>query len=164
MVNIQSRRLCASAAILTFSLAPSIADAATADGTARAKILSQVTVTALNDLEFGTIVAGTSASNVSVNAFGARSCGAGLACTGATAAAAFSVTGTSGRIVTVSVPASVTLSNGIDTMNASLSASTAGLLLGVSASSFTVGGTLDVAANQPDGDYVASFDATVDYQ
>lgn len=154
----------AGATLAAIGLGATAADAATANASARAKLLSQVTVTQQTDLEFGTIVAGTSASTVAINAFGARTCGAGLACTGTTTAAAFLVTGTAGRIVTVSVPAAITLSNGTDTMNASLAASAPGLLLGVGGASFTVGGTLDVGANQVDGDYSATFTATVDYQ
>ena len=159
-----TRWVCAGATIAAVGLGATAANAATANAAALAKVLSQVTVTRQADLEFGTIVAGTAASTVAINAFGARSCGAGLFCSGTTGAAAFSVTGTAGRIVTVSVPASITLTNGTDTMNANLAASAPGLLLGVSSASFTVGGTLDVGANQVDGDYAATFDATVNYQ
>lgn len=164
MMTPGTRRAVSGATIIAFGLTASSVTAATADGTALARILSQVSVTQVSDLDFGTIVAGTSASTVAINPFGVRTCGAGLACSGASGAAAFTVVGTAGRIVTVSVPASVTLSNGTDTMNASLTPSAAGLLLGAAASSFTVGGTLGVAANQVDGDYTGTFDATVDYQ
>ena len=159
-----TRWVFAGASFVAIGMGATAANAATANAAALAKVLSQVTVTQQTDLEFGTIVAGTSASTVAINAFGARTCGAGLACTGATGAAAFSVTGTAGRIVTVSVPVSITLTNGTDTMNANLAASAPGLLLGVGGASFTVGGTLDVGASQVDGDYSATFDATVDYQ
>lgn len=140
------------------------AGAAMGNATARAKILGQVTVTRVADLEFGTIVAGAAPSTVIINPFGVRTCGAGLVCSGAVTAAAFSVSGTAGRIVTVSVPAAITLSNGTDTMSALLAASAPGLLLGAGGAFFTVGGTLNVGSNQVDGDYSATFNATVEYQ
>ena len=154
----------AGATLATIGLSATNANAATANAAALAKVLSEVTVTRVADLEFGTIVAAPVASTVIINPFGARTCGPGLACTGAVTAAAFSVSGTAGRIVTVSVPAAITLSNGADTMNAVLAASAPGLLLGAGGAFFTVGGTLNVGANQVDGDYAATFDATVDYQ
>lgn len=159
-----TRWVFAGATLAALGLGTSAANAATANASALAKILSQVTVTQVADLEFGTIVSGTSASTVVISPFGLRVCGVGLACSGTAGAAAFSVSGTAGRIVTVSVPASITLSNGTDTMNANLLASAPGLLLGVGGASFTVGGTLAVGANQVEGDYSATFTATVDYQ
>lgn len=154
----------AGGALTAISLGSTAANAATGNATARAKILGQVTVTRVADLEFGTIVAGAAPSTVIINPFGVRTCGAGLVCSGAVTAAAFSVTGTAGRIVTVSVPAAITLSNGTDTMSALLAASAPGLLLGAGGAFFTVGGTLNVGSNQVDGDYSATFNATVEYQ
>lgn len=150
-------------AILVSGFAGTAAQAATAEADVRARILRQVTVTNTADLEFGVIVSGVAASTVGVSTAGVRNCGAGLACSGTVSAAAFTVTGTSGQVVTVAVPASVSLSNGTSTMNATLTPSAPTILLD-GTDGFTVGGTLTVGAAQEEGNYAAVFDATVDYQ
>ncbi len=150
--------------VASLGMGATAANAATASATAKAKILRQVTVTNTSDLQFGTIVTGTAASTVIVSSAGARTCGTGLVCSGAFTAAGFNVTGTTGQVVTVSVPASVTLASGTNSMTASLSSSNSTLTLAANAGSFSVGGTLSVGANQADGDYSGSFNATVDYQ
>jgi Mat/Ecp fimbriae major subunit len=141
------------------------AHAASATATARANILQQVTVTNTSDLQFGTIVTGTAASTVAISATGGRTCGAGLTCSGTSTAAGFTVTGTSGQVVTVSSDASVTLNNGSGgSMTASLSPSVSSLTLGATGGTFAVGGTLNVGATQADGAYSGTFNVTVDYQ
>lgn len=150
--------------VASLGMGATAANAATASATAKAKILRQVTVTNTSDLQFGTIVTGTAASTVIVSSAGARTCGTGLICSGAFTAAGFNVTGTTGQVVTVSVPASVTLASGTNSMTASLSSSNSTLTLAANAGSFSVGGTLSVGANQADGDYSGTFAATVDYQ
>jgi Mat/Ecp fimbriae major subunit len=151
-------------AIATLGMGATAANAASASATAKAKILRQVTVTNNSDLQFGTIVTGTAPSTVIVDTAGARTCGSGLVCSGTTTAAGFTVGGTTGQVVTISVPATVTLNSGSNSMTASLSASAATATMVASAASFTVGGTLSVAAGQADGDYEGTFSATVDYQ
>lgn len=159
------KALVATSAIAALGLGATAANAATATATARAKILRQVAVTNTSDLQFGTIVTGAAASTVAVSTAGARTCGSGLVCSGTTTAANFNVTGTAAQIVTVSVPGTVTLSAGANNMTASLTSSGATLTLGAGGTgSFTVGGTLSVAAAQADGDYAGTFTATVDYQ
>ncbi|UVO55174.1 DUF4402 domain-containing protein [Sphingomonas sp. SUN039] len=141
----------------------SAANAATASATARASILKQITVTKTSDLDYATIVTGAAASTVIVTPAGARTCGVGLTCTGTATAAAFTVVGTVGSVATVSVPATVTLTSGANTMTSTLVSSTALITLAAS-NSFNVGGTLAVGASQADGVYTGSFTATVDYQ
>jgi Mat/Ecp fimbriae major subunit len=159
------KALVAGATIAALGLGATAANAATATATARAKILRQVTLTNTSDLQFGTIVTGTTASTVLISSSGARTCGTGLLCSGASTAAGFNVTGTSGQVVAVSVPATVTLtSTAGNTMSASLAASAATVTLAANAGSFSVGGTLSVGANQADGDYEGTFTATADYQ
>jgi Mat/Ecp fimbriae major subunit len=140
------------------------AHAATASATAKAKILRQVTVTNTTDLQFGTIVSSPTASTVVISTTGNRICGAGLVCSSTASAAGFNVTGTSGQIVSVSVPASVNLTSGTFSMRADLSTSATSLTLANNAGTFSVGGTLNVAANQEDGDYLGTFSVTADYQ
>ena len=159
------KAIVATTTLAALGLGATAANAATATATAKAKILRQVTVTNTSDLQFGIIVTAPSASTVVVSTAGGRTCGAVLVCTGATTAAGFTIAGTTGQVVTVSVPTSATLTEtGGATMTASLTTPPATILLAASAGAFSVGGTLAVAANQQDGDYSGTFVATVNYQ
>lgn len=155
--------LCCTVAVVG-SLTASAASAATATAPAFAKIFSQVTVINTSDLEFGTIVTAASPSVVDVDTAGARTCGAGLACLGTTSAADFVVGGSTGQVTTISVPASVTLSSGANSMLALLNPTNAVLTLVANAGSFSIGGTLLVGGAQAEGTYTGSFTATVNYQ
>ena len=90
----------------------------------------------------------------------------GLTCTGTVSAANFNITGTVASVVTISSPATTTLTSGANTMSVSLvrSASTLTLAAGAVNGAFTVGGSLGLAANQADGAYTGTFSVTVDYQ
>ena len=103
-------------------------------------------------------------SGSDVSTAGVVTCGAGLVCTGTTTAAGFTIGGTTGQVATISVPATVTLNSGANSMSASLAASAATTTLVANAGAFSVGGTLSVGANQADGDYAGTFTATVNYQ
>jgi hypothetical protein len=162
------QRAAVGALIAAFGLSAVAAEAApaTASATARARVLKQITVTNTSDLEFGTVVAGAAASTVDVTTAGARTCGAGLTCTGATTAANFNITGTVASVVTVSSPATATLTSGANNMTVTLnrSASTVTLAAGAVNGTVQVGGSLALAANQADGAYTGTFAVTVDYQ
>ncbi len=164
MRNIGMKRAVIGAAIAAFAMNAATAHAATATGTARAKILQQITVTNTSDLEFATIISGATASTVAVSTAGARTCGTGLTCTGTAGAANFDIVGTDGAVVTVSGDANVTLNGSISgTMNAALTYSATSITLGATGGSFQVGGTLGVGANQAAGDYSGTFNVTVEY-
>jgi Mat/Ecp fimbriae major subunit len=154
----------AASAIAAAALGASAANAATATATARATILRTVTVTNTSDLNFGTIIRSTSADTVDVDTAGARTCGTTLVCSGTTTAANFNVAGTTGQVVTFSVPTTISLASGANTMSASLTPTSGTATLVASAASFQVGGTLSVGANQADGNYTTTFTATVNYQ
>ncbi len=165
MKNQMLKAIVATTTLAAIGLGATAANAATANATARAKILRQLTVINTSDLQFGVIVTGAAASTVAVSTAGVVTCGAGLVCTGTTTAAGFTIGGTTGQVATISVPASVTLTNALlTTMSASLVSSAATVPLVANAGAFTVGGTLSVAANQQDGDYTGTFTATVNYQ
>ncbi|WP_164118478.1 DUF4402 domain-containing protein [Sphingorhabdus sp. Alg239-R122] len=160
----KAKFLTAGSAVLAAALVSTSANAATANADARATILEQITVTKTSDLDFGTVVVGATGGNVALSsADGSVSCDAALVCSGTTTAAAFDVTGTAGETVDITVDPSVNLVSGGNSMTASLSGSDASLVL-AGGDSFTVGGTLAVAANQAAGDYVGNFDVTVEYQ
>lgn len=140
---------------------------ASTNANAKAKVLKQLTITKNADLDFGTIVTGAAASTVAVDSAGVATCGAGLTCSGTTAAADFTVTGSNNTIVTVTAPATVSLTNGTGgTMTASLAAPATLAMLnsGATGAPLVFGGTLNVGASQADGNYNAVFNISVDYQ
>jgi hypothetical protein len=147
------------------------AQAATADGTAKATILAALTVTNTSDLDFGTIAVNGGGSVVVTNAGVRAATTGGTVSSAATGASAnFNVVGESGSSILVTVPSAVTLEyndgSTIHTMAASLTTdalSTAHALTG-GAESFKVGGTLTVAAGQTAGAYAGNFTVTVNYQ
>lgn len=170
MTNRISKLALATTAIFALGLGATNASAnpASATAVAKAKVLRQLTITKNADLDFGTIVTGNAASTVTVDAAGARTCGTGLTCSQTPASAKFTVTGTNNAVVTVSVPATVTLNSGTNSMTASLTALPT-LNLGNSGNTGTAlafGGTLNVGANQADGVYETAtpFAVTVNYQ
>lgn len=161
-------RAVAGVVIATLGLSAGVAHAApvTANASAKARILKPITVTNTSDLDFGTIVTGAAAS-VAVSTGAVRTCGAGLTCTGTVTAANFNISGTKNEVVTITGDNTVTLNNGTGgNMTATLtrSASTITLIDSAIGGSFQVGGTLSLAATQPDGNYIGSFQVIVDYQ
>lgn len=163
------KRALLGAAAAAVAMTAGTAHAASATGTARAKILRQLTLTNTADLQFATIISGATASTVVVSTAGAATCGAGLTCTGTTTAANFDIQGTNNAVVLVGGDANVTLNGSLGgTMAASLDYSTNSVTLtagpGSVGGSFTVGGTLNVGANQTEGDYTGTFNVTANYQ
>ncbi|HVR90046.1 MAG TPA: DUF4402 domain-containing protein [Novosphingobium sp.] len=140
--------------------------AATASATATAEILSTLTVTNTRGLDFGQ-VAVNGAGTLRVAGDGSITCSANLVCTGTRQTAAFNVTGTSGVAYSAVVTtASVPLSSGANTMtlnNFSVYFPD-GTTLVAGASSFNVGGTLNVGASQAAGLYSGNFTVSVEYQ
>jgi len=166
MTKFVSKAALVAAAVAATGFGATAANAATASGTARAIILQNVTVAQTRELNFGAVVPGAAASNVSVNQAGVATCGAGLTCSGPTTSGQFAVTGSTGYTVTVASDASVSLTNGGGgTMTATLTPSAPTLLLaGAGTGTFTVAGALSVGANQAVGNYVGTYNVTVNYQ
>jgi spore coat protein U-like protein len=163
-------RAAAGLVLATVALSAATVHAApvTTQATVKARVLKQITVTKTADLDFGTIVAGTAASTVGVSTASSRTCGSGLTCTGTASSANFNISGTNNAVVTITGDNSVTLANGSGgTMTAALTRSASTITLansGAVGGSFQVGGTLNIAANQADGNYTGTFNVTVDYQ
>lgn len=165
MRNIALKRALMGAAIAVLAMNASAAHAASATGTAKAKILRQITLTNTSDLQYATVISGATASTVAVSTSGAATCGTGLTCTGTTTAANFNIAGTSGAVVVVGGDSSVTLNGSLGgTMSSSLTYSASTVTLGATGGSFQVGGTLSVGANQTAGDYSGTFNVTANYQ
>lgn len=141
--------------------------AVTADSSAGAEIIAPLQISNTAALYFGTIAPSlTAADTVVVSPAGAKSCGAELTClTADHTAAAFSVSGEADQSYSITLPSSVAISNGTQSMNVDgFTGSKANGTLVSGADTFTVGGTLNVAANQAAGEYTGTFTVTVEYQ
>jgi Mat/Ecp fimbriae major subunit len=154
------------AAVLAAGVSASAANAATASADAKATILASLVVTKNTDLDFGTVAVNTAGSRTISNAGLSTACTGGV-CAGTVSAADFDITGLVGSNILITVPTSVTLTraSGTETMSASLTNNaTAGSHALTAGEGFNVGGTLSWGATQVAGDYVGSFDVTVEYQ
>jgi len=165
-----SLRLAALGATLAVaSFATSANAAATATATATAEVLETLTLTAVNDLNFGQIAA-NSGGTVTVNANSSVSSTGSLISTGTRAPATFDVTGTANTTVGVTLPAAavnLTRTGGTETMSLAGFNSNPNGAFQINASgtaSFSVGGTLTVNGSQVPGSYVGTFPVSVEYQ
>lgn len=134
-------------------------------------MVKPLTLTAVQDLDLGTIVLGPgiwSNSIVSISRGGVFSCGANLTCTGAALAAQFIVTGSNSATVTVTAP-NVTLTNQADASKTLLLAVDAPATVDLPNSgnkglTFAIGGSLTLSSTTADGQYSGTLNVTVDYQ
>ena len=171
-------RCFAIAATAAGALACTPAMAANQTGTATTVVVRPNTLVKVDDLDFGTLVAGATGGTATVDpTTGARTTGGGTAAVGSGAQRAV-FQGTGGLLlIIVSGDNVVTLtrSGGGGSMTATLTRAmtTSGggiTLLGSSATllpsgvqTYYVGGTLSVPASQPAGDYSGTFTLTVNY-
>jgi hypothetical protein len=162
------------AAMASAAAAPAAAApvAATNDASGRATLLVPLTLTKIDDLDFGTMISSGSSGTVALNATTSNRTFAG-GITGVTSAAGhrgyFGGAGSPGQqvIVFISPPATLANSNGdtIDVLALTLDGSPIRSIDPVTRSFFVgVGGILMLNANQPDGDYSATFTVTAQYQ
>lgn len=153
----------------------STATAATSDSAdVTAEILTALSVAVDptdNTLDFGQIAPGASAVNIVVAPDGTLTggCPTAVICAGATNAPSFDIVGNPGALVFVTFTnASESLSNGTDTMTvSSFTTSLTGDQVTLDATtgeaSFTVGGSLAVAASQAAGVYNGTLEVNVAY-
>jgi Domain of unknown function (DUF4402) len=161
------------AALAAASFATSAQAAATATATATAEILQSLTLTADSALDFGQIAANTGGS-VTVHADSTVAQTGSVVWTGTRAPAAFTVTGSKGASVIVTLPAGPSTlylgGNPAATDTMVLSGfdknPTAGFQLDAltGKAGFNVGGTLTVGSNQTAGTYSGTFAVSVEYQ
>ena len=165
---------------LTLVLAAGIqeASAVTESGLIEAVILNAITLTAVDDLQFGTIATGAAPSEVTVAPVtGIRTLDSGDAVLsgGTVADGTFNLDGTDGVTVTIDVPASDTVDSGGDSMNVidfAWDYNGGGVTVGDGTVALAAGGphvlsigaTLQLVGSQPAGTYTGSYDVTVNYQ
>jgi len=141
--------------------------------TASARLIKPLTLTAVQNLNFGTIVMGTLTGDdvVSISSAGVVACGTStnLACSGSPQAAQFRITGTQGQVVVVSSSAAsfaLTGSNG-GSLAFVPSLPAVPITLGNSGApgnSFNVGGSITIGTATLDGVYSGQIDVQVAYQ
>lgn len=141
----------------------------TTPGTGRTVVLSPLSVVNTGDLDFGTLVRGASAGTATVNpSTGARTVSGGTIAAGGTPGpATFLATGVVNRLHIVALGPAPTLSNGSGGSMAvsalMIDGPTIRLFGPGGVSTIRVGGVLNVAANQAEGDYSGTFAVTVIY-
>lgn len=164
------------AAIFGFAATSFAQSTATASGVeASATIISPITISKVNPLNFGVIVPDDAAGTVTLNpetGTPTRSTSGGASVltsqTGSPTAASFNVTGANGYSYAVTVPAdgAVSLSGAgddmaVNTFKTSLTGNKG--TIGTH-NTFYVGATLSVGAKQAVGEYTATFGVTVAYE
>jgi hypothetical protein len=149
---------------------PAAAVSPATQATANAKIYKPLTISKVQNLDFGVIVLGPGAwagDVVSISQAGVLTCGGGtnLTCSGSPQVAKYHLAGTNNAIVTVSSPGfnltgPGTLAftpNAPATVNLGAAGSTTGV-------DFSIGGSITLASTTPDGVYSGTFAVTADYQ
>lgn len=160
------------AALLATAALASSAQAATSAGSALVTTVRPLSVVKTDDLEFGTLMAGTLPGTATINPTNdTRSTAGGTigSAGGATPMAAhFTAAGVVNAVALISLPGSITLTRGggTETMTVSAISSngpTLRIFPGTSTIDVAVGGTLAVAANQVPGAYSGTFQVNVLY-
>lgn len=162
------------AAFALAAVASAPAEAATspsANAGGKALLLIPLSLVKVDDLDFGSIVPSAVSGTVTINATsGNRTVSGGV--TGVPSAlgqrAVFAGAGTPNQqvIMVVDAPAQLTNANGdqIDVLALTMDGSAVRTIDTNRAFFVGIGGSLDIKANQPDGDYSATFDVTAYYQ
>lgn len=154
----------------------SAAYAASGSGTANVRIVTPISITPALSLEFGNVAAGTAADTVTVSTGGTRTKGGAvngvtLLSGGTTArAGTFTVAGEPNAAYTISAISGINLTGGtpniaatFTALSTSTSSATAGTLTAGGSDTITVGGTINVAANQPAANYTGTYSVVVNY-
>lgn len=166
-----NKSIAGASALLAVTLAsPAAAVSPATQATANAKIYKPLTISKVQNLDFGVIVLGSGAwagEVVSISQAGALTCGGGtnLTCSGSPQVAKYHLVGTNNATVTVSSPGfnltgPGTLAftpNAPATVNLGATGSTTGV-------DFSIGGSITLASTTPDGVYSGTFAVTADYQ
>ena len=164
------RKFLMAAGLAVAAVAPANAAPVSASKNAggKALILIPLTLTKVADLEFGTVVESSTSGTVTIPADGsARTFTGGVTPVGSPvpARAQFAGAGTPGELVNIFLapPANLKDANG-DTVPISMNLESTSVTIDSTHAFFVgVGGTITVAANQPDGDYNGTFTVLAQY-
>jgi hypothetical protein len=160
------------AALLAFAATPAAAVSPATQATATARIFKPLTITKVQNLDFGTIVltgATFSGEVVSMSQTGTVTCGSQpgvlLTCSGAPQVAKYHLVGTNNAVVSISCPgfnltgpATLAFSPNVQsTVNLGAAGNTTGV-------DVSIGGSISLASTTLDGLYSGQFLFTADYQ
>jgi len=140
----------------------------TASFTVKVRVDAIITLAQTASLQFGDIFPSSSPGQVILSPAGLRTAVGGLLLGGLSpsGAAAFLVNGAPNATYSILLPTRVTLTGPAGTLLVSdftSAPSSSGVLSTTGSQTLNVGGTLTVAASQPDGDYSGTFGMTVAY-
>jgi len=172
-LNICLAALAASIAVASPAFAQTVTASAQAE--ARGLVLQPLTLTKVDDLDFGTVISTAAAGDVTIDEDTGNRVVTGGVLPGPANGnrALFSGAGTAGQQVdlTLTPPVGNLLYSGTNTINISYFSMDGGVGLtdsrvinGSGTFDVGVGGTFDIAANQTAGVYAADFDLTAEYQ
>jgi hypothetical protein len=135
---------------------------------AGATIISPISISNTVGLQFGEIASSASAGTVTVDTTGSRSSTGGVTLVpGISAtAASFAVAGAPDETYTFTLPTSITIDLGSDSMTVDTfeaNPPTEGTLSALGTDTLHVGATLHIGASQPSGAYTGTFAVTVAY-
>lgn len=156
-------------ATMLFASVASAQTSATATATATAEIITPISIANTADLDFGVFASPTAAVNATVAADAAGTYSGSATQIGSTVSAKFDVDGHPSATYAVTIPASVDLVSGLNSMTATLTydcETNSGCTAIPAGGSdvLYVGGTLGIGAGQASGVYTsAAFDVTVAY-
>lgn len=145
------------------------AQAATTSADASATIVTPLAIVKVTDLLFGKLTAGGAGGTITMTPAGVRTAGGGVTLFtqgNISNAASFTVNGEGTLTYAITLPPSdVTLISGSDSMTVNtFSSDPSGTgTLAAGTQTLSVGATLNVAANQPAGNYTGNFNVIVDY-
>lgn len=166
-------------AVAALGLLPVSAQAGTSTGDAQVALITPLSFIAYRDLDFGRVISSNVAGTVTISAAGVRSTTGGVITVGNDfQVARFAGMGTQNQRVRIQItPSTITLTGPGPSMTVNnFTIGPAPSLQQIGASPnyriqpangifwFTVGGTLNVGANQPSGAYSGTFNATLEYQ
>jgi hypothetical protein len=162
----------AAAAAIALGATPAAAVTPVSQADGKALVLIPLTLTKIQDLDFGSVIPSASSGVVVINAStGARTFAGGVTLVPSDAGfrAYFGGAGTPNQqvIMTMNPPAQLTDVGGdtIDVLALTFDGPAIRTIDPVSRACFVgVGGIVQIGANQPDGVYTAQFDVTANYQ
>jgi hypothetical protein len=143
---------------------------ASATANASATIVTPISISKNNDMNFGNVATNGSVGTVVLAAGGTRTITGGVtlpATSGTVAAASFAVAGSGSYTYAITLPASVVIASGANqmTVDTFTSSPVSAGILSSGAQTLTVGATLNLAASQAAGSYTSAtpFTVTVNY-
>jgi hypothetical protein len=150
-------------------------NSSTATASGSATIIQPISASSTSNLAFGTIVKPNDATTatVSVDTSGTRSITGTAAGLGSATAAGFKIVGEGGSAYNVTVPGTIDLVSGTNTLVVTTADGSGGtgILGGAGASigstqtnTFGVGGSFNITSGTPSGAYTGTFTVTANYQ